>query len=76
VADADSQATCLGEVAAELQMVQREGADSDDEGLYAEGGSEEDEEDEEDEGEEDMEEGGGRLVTSVTRAALYRYTGL
>ena len=29
VADADSQATCLGEVAAELQMVPREGADSD-----------------------------------------------
>ena len=51
-ADEDDQTSCLGEVAAELQMVQREGADSDDEILEgAEEGGEEEEEEEE--GEED-----------------------
>ena len=41
--------TCLGEVAAELQMVQREGVNSDDEGE----GEGEEEEESEDEKEED-----------------------
>ena len=41
--------TCLGEVAAELEMVQREGVDSDDEGR-SEGSEEESSGDEEEEG--------------------------
>ena len=54
-ADVDG-ATCLGEVAAELEMVQRAGADSDDEGAASEEEEEEGEEGEEGEEEEEEEE--------------------
>ena len=43
--------TCLGEVAAELEMVQREGVDSDDEGQLE--GSEEESANEEEEDEDE-----------------------
>ena len=46
-ADVDDDTTCLGEVATELEMVQREGVDSDDEGA-CEGDADDNEEESDD----------------------------